>query len=84
VLFEKGGAGLRGVAKEDRCLNAPKQGWVKTVTQVFAPNQKGALGRKLYIDAPTMEDVRKELFWLVLSEKGEFPKHAIFLTRRIG
>ena len=62
---------------------APKQGWIKTVTRAFAPDKKRPIGKTLYIDAPTIEDVRRELNWMVIADAA-FPKGTIFLTRRIA
>lgn len=60
-----------------------KERLVKTVTQAFSPDKKGSIGKRLYIDAPTIEDVRRELNWMVQGEKA-YPDGTIFLTRTIG
>jgi hypothetical protein len=60
-----------------------KEGWVKTVTEVFLPKEKHRLAKRMYIDAPTVEDVRRELNWMVQAEKAYRPG-TIFLTRRIA
>jgi hypothetical protein len=63
-------------------MQSNKQRWVKTVTLVFLPTAKKPTGKKIYLDAPGMDEVRLELQWLV--NQGELPKKAIFFTRRIG
>lgn len=60
----------------------PKEDWVKTVTEAFRPNAANPERKKLYIDAPKIEDVRRELNWMVQGEKA-YPDGTIFLTRLI-